>query len=108
MHATMLDFYEDDDAAANVVERRWFAAAAQAKVMQDECDVLREVMDLAEEAWRRSRAQLAELEAREDIRLPIGVRWNPQTKRYQSLDRTYEHFLLEQPMMGGTPKSVLH
>lgn len=27
--------------------------------------------------------------------LPIGVRWNPQTKRYQSLDRTYEHFLLE-------------
>ena len=27
--------------------------------------------------------------------LPIGVRWNPATKRYQSLDRTYEHFLLE-------------
>src|SRR5215813_6623169 len=27
--------------------------------------------------------------------LPIGVRWNPQTKRYQSLDRAYEHFLLE-------------
>jgi hypothetical protein len=40
--------------------------------------------------------------------LPIGVRWNPETKRYQSLDRTYEHFLLEQPTMGGTPKSVLH
>jgi hypothetical protein len=40
--------------------------------------------------------------------LPIGVRWNPKTKRYQSLDRTYENFLLEQPMMGGTPKSVLH
>jgi hypothetical protein len=27
--------------------------------------------------------------------LPIGVRWNAETKRYQSLDRTYEHFLLE-------------
>jgi hypothetical protein len=27
--------------------------------------------------------------------LPIGVRWNPATKRYQSLDRTYEHFVLE-------------
>lgn len=26
---------------------------------------------------------------------PIGVAWNPQTKRYQSLDRTYEHFLME-------------
>jgi hypothetical protein len=29
--------------------------------------------------------------------LPIGVRFNPATKRYQSLDRTYEHFLLESP-----------
>jgi hypothetical protein len=27
--------------------------------------------------------------------LPIGVRWNPDTKRYQSLDRNYEHILLE-------------
>jgi hypothetical protein len=27
--------------------------------------------------------------------LPIGVRYNPTTKRYQSLDRTYEHFVLE-------------
>ena len=31
--------------------------------------------------------------------LPIGVRWNPATNRYQSLDRTYEHFLLESPSM---------
>jgi hypothetical protein len=31
--------------------------------------------------------------------LPIGVRWNPETKRYQSLDRTYEHFLLESPSL---------
>jgi hypothetical protein len=27
--------------------------------------------------------------------LPIGIRWNPGTKRYQSLDRSYEHFLNE-------------
>ncbi len=27
--------------------------------------------------------------------LPVGVRWNPQTKRYQSLDPSYEHFLKE-------------
>ena len=27
--------------------------------------------------------------------LPIGVRFNPQAKRYQSLDRSYEHFLNE-------------
>jgi hypothetical protein len=25
----------------------------------------------------------------------IGVKWNPEVKRYQSLDRTYEHFLGE-------------
>jgi hypothetical protein len=31
--------------------------------------------------------------------LPIGVRWNPATKRYQSLDRTYEHFLVEAPSL---------
>jgi hypothetical protein len=31
--------------------------------------------------------------------LPIGVRWNPATKRYQSLDRTYEHFFLEAPSL---------
>jgi hypothetical protein len=35
------------------------------------------------------------------------VRWNPTTKRYQSLDRTYEHFLVESPTMGGTPRSTL-
>ena len=27
--------------------------------------------------------------------LPIGIRWNSDTKRYQSLDRSYEHFLTE-------------
>jgi len=31
--------------------------------------------------------------------LPIGVRWNPKTKRYQSLDRTYEQFLGESPTL---------
>jgi hypothetical protein len=27
--------------------------------------------------------------------LPIGVRWNPAAKRYQSLDSTFQHFLGE-------------
>jgi hypothetical protein len=39
--------------------------------------------------------------------LPIGIRWNPKTRRYQSLDRSYETFLLESPSMSGTPKSRL-
>jgi hypothetical protein len=38
--------------------------------------------------------------------LAIGVRWNPETKRYQSLDRTYEHFLLEAPSLHD-PRSTL-
>ena len=29
----------------------------------------------------------------------IGVRWNPQVKRYQSLDRNFEHFLGELPAL---------
>lgn len=38
--------------------------------------------------------------------LPIGVRWNPATKRYQSLDRSYEHFLLESPTLEA-PRSTV-
>lgn len=38
--------------------------------------------------------------------LPIGVRWNPEAKRYQSLDRTYDHFLLESPTLHD-PRSTL-
>jgi hypothetical protein len=40
--------------------------------------------------------------------VPIGVRYNPKTSRYQSLDRTYQHFLLEAPTLDGvTPRSRL-
>lgn len=39
--------------------------------------------------------------------LPIGIRWNPATKRYQSLDPTYQHFLLESPTLGDTARSKL-
>jgi hypothetical protein len=38
--------------------------------------------------------------------LPIGVRWNPKTKRYQSLDRTYDQFLSESPSL-STARSTL-
>jgi len=38
--------------------------------------------------------------------LPIGVRWNTATKRYQSLDRNYEHFLVENPNLEA-PRSSL-
>jgi hypothetical protein len=38
--------------------------------------------------------------------LPIGIRWNPKTERYQSLDRSYEHFLNEAPSL-STARSNL-
>ena len=38
--------------------------------------------------------------------LPVGVRWNPETKRYQSLDHQYEHFLLESPSLGETRSTL--
>jgi hypothetical protein len=39
--------------------------------------------------------------------LPIGIRWNPAAKRYQSLDPTFERFLVESPSLGETPRSRL-
>jgi len=39
--------------------------------------------------------------------LPIGVRWNPKVKRYQTMDRNYEQFLSESPTLSGTPRSRL-
>ncbi|HLZ13941.1 MAG TPA: hypothetical protein VKP58_15265 [Candidatus Acidoferrum sp.] len=32
--------------------------------------------------------------------LPLAVRWNPAVKRYQTLDRNYEHFLNEAASLG--------
>lgn len=59
----MGNFHDVDDAAANLIERRWFAAAAKVKALQDECEVMRDVMLLAEKAYRDARLQLTELEA---------------------------------------------
>ena len=42
----------------------------------------------------------------ETHQLPIGVRWNPEAKRYQSLDRSYEHFLQEAPSLQNARSSL--
>lgn len=36
----------------------------------------------------------------------IAVKYNPETKRYQSMDLNYEHFLLEAPSL-DSPRSML-
>jgi hypothetical protein len=38
--------------------------------------------------------------------MPVGVRWNPPAKRYQSMDRTFENFLGELPAL-ETPESQI-
>ncbi len=61
----MLDCY-DDDAVPNLVERRFFAALAAAQALKGECEVLRDVMELAEQAWRGARTRLVDLETLSD------------------------------------------
>jgi hypothetical protein len=62
----MLKRYMDGDAAANLLERRWFAAFKAASGVRAECETLLESMALTQVAWSRARARLAELEAMRD------------------------------------------
>jgi hypothetical protein len=54
------------DAAAEKLERRWFAAQRAASQVRGECETLLEVRAMADEAWRSARLRLAELEALRD------------------------------------------
>jgi hypothetical protein len=62
----MIDRSADGDTAEILLERRWFASISAARAMQAECEVLREVVTLAEDSWRRACRQLARLEAMRD------------------------------------------
>ena len=62
----MVNRYMDGDAAANLLERRWFAAFKAASGVRAECETLLESMALTQVAWSRARARLAELEAMRD------------------------------------------
>jgi len=62
----MCDRYVTDDAAATLLERRWFAAGRAALETQAECDALAHVLDLTQEAWRVARTRLSQLEALRD------------------------------------------
>jgi len=54
------------DAGAITLERRWFASMTAVRSLQAECDALREVAEMSEEAWRRARKELARLESLRD------------------------------------------
>lgn len=56
----------EGDAAADLLERRWFASMAAARSKQAECEALLEVMALAKASWHDSRVELSKLEKLRD------------------------------------------
>ena len=83
----MVHRYMDGDAAANMLERRWFAAFKAASGVRTECEALLESMALTQAAWSRARARLAELEALRDA---LG-------EEIEALDEREEQFPAEDP-----------
>lgn len=63
----MIDRNAEGDAAAGLLERRWFASIKAVRALQAECEILREVMEQAEAAWRRTRRELVRLEELRDV-----------------------------------------
>jgi len=58
----MINRCAEGDATAELLERRWFAAHNAVTAMQADCQMLRDVLEIAESAWRQARTRLAELE----------------------------------------------
>jgi len=57
----------EGDAAAERLERRWFAAFKAASAARAECEALLDEMDRFEMVWNEARIRLAELEALRDV-----------------------------------------
>jgi hypothetical protein len=62
----MVNRHSGGDAAANLLERRWFAAFKAASGVRAECEALLESMARTKAAWGRARARLSEIEALRD------------------------------------------
>ena len=62
----MVSHYVDGDAAADWLQRRWFAVFKAASGVRAECEALLESIALTEAAWRQARVRLSELEALRD------------------------------------------
>jgi hypothetical protein len=54
------------DAAANLLERRWFAAFKTASGIRTECEALLESMAITQAAWSQARVRLSQIEALRD------------------------------------------
>jgi hypothetical protein len=62
----MSNRFMDGDAAAEMLERRWFAAFKAASCARAECEALIEAMITAEVAWTDARERLVKLESLRD------------------------------------------
>ncbi len=56
----------DEDVAAVLLERRWFAAFKAASSARAECEAILDAIDAQERAWNEARIRLAELEMLRD------------------------------------------
>jgi hypothetical protein len=56
-----------EDAAADRLERRWFAAFRAASAARAECEALLEQREQIEATWNQARVRLAEIEALRDV-----------------------------------------
>jgi hypothetical protein len=63
----MANRFVDSDSAADLLQRRWFAAFKAASAVRAECEALLETIALTEAAWSRSRVRLCELESLRDV-----------------------------------------
>jgi hypothetical protein len=62
----MSNRFMDGDAAAEMLERRWFAAFKAASCARAECEALIETMITAKAAWAEARERLTKLESLRD------------------------------------------
>ncbi len=66
MSVNMSNRFVDGDAAAEMLERRWFAAFNAASSARAECEALVEAMIATEAAWAEARERLCKLESLRD------------------------------------------
>lgn len=63
----MTNRYMDGSAAAEMLERRWFAAFNAASAARGECEALVETLQMTEAAWNEARKRLVKLESLRDL-----------------------------------------
>jgi hypothetical protein len=91
MHRDIVDrFVEtENESEAARLECRWFAAYKHAEALRVECEILREVMEVAHANWREATGRLTSLEAlRDELEFKIGSLGEPSISSANRRRRT--------------------